>query len=116
MTQTIDAVRLKEAAEHLDWVLRQYPDNDDVQALLQALSPLIEDARQGRVLVPVSRTDIPGTWNFGDGRYMPYKHPNVNSAFSRFIIEMGGGLSDDLREIAARLDAIRGIPAKDGQP
>lgn len=38
---------------------------------------------------------------------MPYKHPSVNSAFSRFIIEMGGGLSEDMTAIARRLDNAR---------
>ncbi|MCP1376346.1 hypothetical protein [Dyella lutea] len=108
MTQAIDPAKLKEAAEHLDWVLRQYPDNDDVQALLQALSPLIEDALQGRVLAPVIRTDIPGTWNFGDGRYMAYRRPSVNGAYSRFITEMGGGFSEDMKDIVRRLDSARG--------
>ena len=107
MTQTIDSAKLKDASEHLEWVLKQYPDSEDVQALLQVLSPLIEDARQGRVLAPVSRSDIPGTWNFGDGRYMPHKHPSVNSAFSRFIMEMGGGMTGDLKDIVRRLDTVR---------
>jgi hypothetical protein len=31
MTQQIDPVKLKAAAEHLEWVCQQYPDNDDVQ-------------------------------------------------------------------------------------
>ena len=32
MTQTIDPIKLKAAAEHLEWVLKQYPYSGDVQA------------------------------------------------------------------------------------
>ena len=41
MTQIIDPIKLKAAAEHLEWVLQQYPDSEDVQSLLQALQPLM---------------------------------------------------------------------------
>lgn len=68
MTQAIDPVKLKAAAEHPEWVLKQYPNSEDVQSLLCTLTPLIEDAKAGWVLVPVNGADLPGAWNFGDGR------------------------------------------------
>lgn len=65
MTQAIDPVKLKAAAEHLEWVLKQYPDSDDVQDLYQGLQPLIEDAKAEEVLEPLDRRKIPGAYNFG---------------------------------------------------
>lgn len=44
MIQTIDPIKLKAAAEHLEWVLQQYPDSDEVQGVLHALQPLIQAA------------------------------------------------------------------------
>ena len=67
MTQAIDPVKLKAAAEHLEWVLKQYPDSEDVRSLLHSFTPMIEDAKAGRVLEPVDSMKIPGAWNFGDG-------------------------------------------------
>lgn len=107
MTQTIDPIKLKAAAEHLEWVLRQYPDSDDVQSLLHALTSLIEDAKAGRVSEPMERMDIPGAYNFGDGRYIPYQHPSVDSAYVSFSIEMRGGLTEQEIRLNARMDAMR---------
>ena len=76
MTQAIDPVKLKVSAERLELVLKQYPDSEDVQSLLRALTPLIGDAKAGRVVEPVDSMKIPGAWNFGDGRYIPYEDPS----------------------------------------
>lgn len=101
MAQTINPEKLKAAAEHLEWVLRQYPDSEDVQALLAGLTPLIEDAREGRITVPVEK--IPFEYSFSDGLYIPYKHPNVGAAYAAFAIEMGGGLTEqDKARLALR--------------
>ncbi len=109
MTQTIDPIRLKAAAEHLEWVLRQYPDSGDVQGLLHSLMPLIADAKAKRVLKPVERKDIPGAYNFGDGVYEPYKNPDVGTAYVRFSIEMRGGLTEEEKELHAEIEAYRKI-------
>lgn len=116
MAQTIDPLKLKAAAEHLEWVLEQYPDSDDVQSLLRSLTPLIGDAKAGRVLTPVDRMKIPGAWTFADGRYIPYDNPNVDSAYVAFSIEMRGGLSEDEKEINARIDAMRRAMNEGPQP
>lgn len=105
MNQTIDPIKLKAAAEHLEWVLKQYPDNEDVQALLSGLTPLIEDAKASRVLQPLER--IPFEYNFSDGVYIPYKHPSVGAAYAAFAIEMGGGLTEEDEQRIARMQAIR---------
>jgi hypothetical protein len=107
MTQAINLVKLKAAAEHLEWVLTQYPDSEDVQSLRRALTPLIEDAKAGRVLTPVDRMKVTGAWNFSDGRYIPYENPSVDSAYVAFGIEMEGGLSEEEKQFNARKDAMR---------
>lgn len=103
----IDKTKLKAAAEHLEWVLKQYPDSEDVQGLLRSLTSLIEDAKAGSLREPMDSMKIPGAWNFSDGRYIPYDKPNVDSAYVAFSIEMRGGLSEEEKEINARMDAMR---------
>lgn len=105
MTQQIDPAKLRASAEHLEWVLNQYPDSADVQALLRALRPLIEDAKAGRISEPLDRDDVPCGYNFADGRYMPYKQPNVDEAYVSFGTELRGGLSEQERRIIAKFNA-----------
>jgi len=107
MDQTINPVKLKAAAEHLEWVLQQYPGSEEVQSLLLSLAPLIEDAKQGRILEPLDNMNVPGAYNFTDGRYIPFKHPNVDSAYVTFLIEMEGGLSEEELQLNDRLQAMR---------
>lgn len=94
MTQSIDPAQLKAAAEHLEWVLRQYPQSEDVQALLHGLLPLIEDAKAGRIMSPIRRLDIPSAYSFGNRVYTDYKKPNVEDAYVAFSREARGGLSE----------------------
>jgi gamma-glutamyl-gamma-aminobutyrate hydrolase PuuD len=107
MTQAIDPIKLKAAAEHLEWVLKQYPDSEDVQSLLRALLPLVEDAKACKVLEPVDSMDIPGAYNFSDGVYEPYKDPDVGTAYARFSIEMRGGLTEQDKKRRAEMEAYR---------
>lgn len=107
MTQTIDPVKLKAAAEHLEWVLKQYPDSEDVQGLYHALLPLIEGAKAERVQDPLGRQDIPCGYNFADGIYRPYTDPNVDEAYVRFSIEMRGGLSEKEKLNILQLEEMR---------
>lgn len=116
MTQQIDPARLRSAAEHLEWVLNQYPDNADVKGLQDALTALIEDAKAGRVLNVVDGMRIPGAYNFADGRYIPYRNPNVGDAYTCFVNEMEGGLTDEDKERIARLDAMRKARMENSQP
>ncbi|MBS0201025.1 MAG: hypothetical protein JSR70_11295 [Proteobacteria bacterium] len=108
MTGTIDVAKLKAAAEHLEWVLGQYLDNEDVQGLLHALLPLIEQAKAGRIVEPAeSMQDIPGAYNFSDGRYAPYKSPDVGEAYAIFVSEMEGGLTEEEKQLFSDIDEIR---------
>ena len=116
MTQTIDPIKLKAAAEHLEWVLKQYPDSDDVQSLLRSLTPLIDDAKAGRVIEPVDRKKIPGAYNFGDGVYQSYRHPDVGAAYADFRIEMAGGLTKKEKELQNDTEALRASLILEGRP
>lgn len=116
MTQKIDPIKLKAAAEHLEWVLRQYPDSDDVQSLLRSLTQLIEDAKAGRVFEAMDRDDVPGAWNFADGRYIPYANPSVDNSYVEFSIELRGGLTEEDKQRIARLDGMRKAMTEDSQP
>ena len=94
MTQTIDPEKLKAAAAHLEWVLHQYPESEDVKNLLRALLPLIEAAKAGSVKFPIDRVQIPGAYNFADCLYIPYNNPSVGGAYAQFITEMEGGTTE----------------------
>ena len=107
MMRVINPIKLKTVAEHLEWVLKKYPENDDVQNLLRALTPMIEDAKAARIVEPVDMMDVPGAWNFSDGRYIPYKDPNVDNAYVEFSIEVRGGLTEQDRQRIQRIDAMR---------
>ena len=109
MTQKIDPARLKAAAEHLEWVCQQYPDEERVQGLLQGLRPLIEDAKAGRVLIPIpDRFDLPFRWAVsGEGLYRDYADPDVEGAYVDFGIELEGGLSEQEKQILADMEAQR---------
>ena len=107
MTQAIDPIKLKASAEHLEWVLKQYPDSEDVQSLLRSLTPMIEAAKTETILAATDRMDIPGAWNFSDGRYIPYQNPNVDSAYCDFATEMRGGRTEEERQLISDLEAKR---------
>lgn len=116
MTQAIDPIRLKAAAEHLEWVLQQYPHSNDVQGLLRSLAALIEDAKAGRIVEPLGRGDVPGAHSFGDGLYAPYKAPAVDEAYTRFRIELRGGLTGQDEARQQRLQALWASSQGEGQP
>lgn len=116
MIQRIDPAKLKAAAEHLEWVLKQYPDCEDVQGLLNSLATLLEEAKAGRVEEPVDSMKIPGAWNFSDGRYVPYKDPSVDSAYVAFVVEMEGGLSEQEKQLNARMETLRRTRGGSSQP
>lgn len=107
MTQAIDPIKLKAAAERLEWVLKQYPQSDDVQSLLYWLTPLIEDAKAEKIKETTDMMDVPGAWNFSDGRYIPYQSPSVDEAYCEFVAEMRGGRSPEEKQLIARMEAFR---------
>ncbi|WP_431110199.1 hypothetical protein [Variovorax paradoxus] len=112
MTQAIDPINLKAAAEHLEWVCQQYPNVQDVQALYRGLLPLIEDAKAGRVLMPVDRQEVPGWYLMTEGIYRPYENPDIEDAYYKFRTEMGSGLTDQDEKFLAKLSAQKGVNKK----
>lgn len=104
MTQAIDPIKRKASAEYLEWVLKQYPDSEDVQSLLRALAQLIEDAKTGRVQEPVER--IPGSYVIADGLYRSYVDPDVENAYYEFVAEMRGGRDEQEKQLIADTQAM----------
>ena len=97
MTQQINPEKLKAAAEHLEWVCQQYPDNEDVQGLYRGLKAMIEDAKAGRVTEPVER--VPFWYQHADGVYVPYNEPSLGGAYARFSDEIKGGVTEGKKQI-----------------
>ena len=114
MAQAIEPVKLRTAAEHLEWVLRQYPDVEDVQALLDALMPLINESKAGKITQPIASGRVPGAYNFGEGSYIPYKNPSVDEAYTDFRTELKGGLTEQDKRIIARIAAMQ-VATPEGQ-
>lgn len=108
MPQTIDPIKLKAAAEHLEWVLRQYPDDADVQGMLHGLMPLIEAAKLGAIERVLDIQDVPYNWAVNsEGLYDDFRNPSVRGAYVRFQIELQGGLTEQDERINARIAAMK---------
>ena len=109
MTQKIKRAKLKAAAERLEWVCQQYPNEDRVQGLLESMRTLIEDAKAGKVSEPFDDEHrFPGQWAvFAEGLYRDYLDPNVESAYGDFTEELRGGLTEDDKEIEAIIEQLR---------
>ena len=117
MTQQIDPTKLKAAAEHLEWVCQQYPDNEDVQGLYRGLLSMIEDAKEGRVIEPIAdRQDIPFRWAVSaEGMYRQYLDPDVEGAYVKFAIEMEGGHTEQDKKRLAKIVVMAKAGLEKGQ-
>ena len=116
MTQAIDPIKLKAAAEHLEWVLKQYPDSEDVQGLMHGLLPLIKDAKEGKVRESVDRMDVPYAYRFSDGDFATYENPSIEHAYYEFSAEMRGGRDEREKQLIAKVGAMRhATKASEGQ-
>ena len=103
MMQSVDEVRLRAAAEHLERALRQYPDHAQVQGLLDALAPLIADAKAGLIREPFDLRDIPGGWHLAEGTFRDLRDPNVESAYGDFSTELQGDWSDREKALLTKM-------------
>lgn len=92
MMQPINPAKLKAAAEHLEWVLMQYPESDEARGMLHGLLPLINAATEEKISQPLEH--IPFEFSFADGLYRPYVDPNIEDAYVTFKIELRGGLTE----------------------
>lgn len=105
--RTIDKARLKAAAEHLEWVLLQYPDSAIVRSLHRSLSPLIDAAKANAIESIVEMNDVPGAYNFGDRLYSQFSEPDVDDAYVQFCVELEGGLTDQENRQIAEMEDYR---------
>jgi hypothetical protein len=106
MTQKIDPAKLKAAAEHLERVLERCPDSAGVKGLLRTLSPLIEQAKEGRVKRPFDEAVIPCGRSFAEGMYTQYGNPSVDDAYYAYAAELRGGRSPQEEQLIADTQAI----------
>lgn len=84
MTQSIDQVRLRAAAEHLEQVLEYYAEYPEVRGLCESLASLIAAAKAGRILAPLDLRDIPGGWHLAEGTFRDLRDPNLERAYGNF--------------------------------
>ena len=103
MTQSIDQVRLRAAAEHLERVFGHYPEHAQVQGVCDALALLISDAKAGRIHEPLDLREIPGGWHLAEGTFRDLRDPNVEQAYGALATELQGGWSDRERRLLARM-------------
>lgn len=88
-------------AKALQTLLQQYArTNDTAEALLNALTPLIDGVLTGQLHTDVSWRDIPGgrTFEETDARTLP----GLESAYAKFAIAITGGESDALKAFRER--------------
>lgn len=109
MAQKIDPIKLKAAAEHLEWVCQQYPGEERVQSLLEGMRSLIDAAKAGKVAQPFADEHrFPSQWAvFSEGLYRDYRDPNVEGAYGDFTDELRGGLTEQDLRILADMEAQR---------
>lgn len=117
MTQKIDPAKLKAAAERLEWVCQQYPNEERVQGLLESMRSLIDDAMTGKITEPFDDEHrFPAQWAvFAEGLYRDYRDPNVEGAYGEFTDELRGGLTDQDLRILADMEAQRAAILKGSQ-
>lgn len=97
MSRTIDPIKLKAAAEHLEWVIKQHSGTEETKDLMIGLVPLIEAAKAGEVREPTNW--IPYAYSHCNGDFIDFKGPNLGNAYSRFVTEMRGGHTEQERRI-----------------
>lgn len=103
MTQSFDQDQLRSAADRFQSVAAQYPDVASVQALLDALLPLLRDARAGRILEPLDPREIPGGWHLAEGTFRDLRDPNVEQAYGDLSTALQGGWSDQEKRLLAKI-------------
>lgn len=107
MTQKIDPAKLKAAAERLEWVCQQYPNEESVQHVLKVMQPMIDDAKAGRILEPIpDRFELPFRWAMSaEGLFRDFADPDLEGAYVDFGVELEGGLTEQEKRILAKFEA-----------
>lgn len=109
MTNKIDPIKLKAAAEHLEWVCQQYPNEEKVQGLYKALQPVIAEAKAEGISMPLAGDDqLPFFWAVSaEGLFDQFSSPSVGDAYVQLAIQLRGGLTEQEQRINARIAAMR---------
>lgn len=117
MTNKIDPIKLKAAAEHLEWVCQQYPNEEKVQGLYKALQPVIEDAKAGAIQKPIEdRFKLPFRWAVSsEGMLSQFVDPDVEAAYVQFGVELEGGLTEQEKRSLEKMEAYRATLVKKAQ-
>lgn len=99
----MDQIRLKQYAEQLNLLLIKYSvHNKDAVNLHVALAQLIRSAQSKSIAGPMKWNTVPGDWFFTEGTLGAYS--DLESAYSRFKIEVTGGESEVLRELRRKIE------------
>ena len=102
----MDQTLLTNSANDLDRILRKYAEFDDeAKVTLRLLSPLIEDIRSGKIIVPLDMQKIPGTRNYLEGGLQ--QHRDFNDAYGKFILAVTGGETPVRRDIREKFEERR---------
>lgn len=117
MTNKIDPIKLKAAAEHLEWVCQQYPNEEKVRHLFEALQVTIRRAKSGEIQEPIAdRADMPYRWAMTvEGLFRDYTDPDIEGAYLNFGIELSGGLSDQEKRLLEEMEAQRAAILRGGE-
>ena len=97
----MDTQDIKVKAERLQSLLVQYSrQNETAKALLNVLTPLLQDAVAGRIQTPVEWNSIPGgrTFDETDARTLP----GLEDAYAKFKFAITGGEPAFLTALRAR--------------
>ncbi|NRR33135.1 hypothetical protein HSX11_23465 [Oxalobacteraceae bacterium] len=89
-------------ARELKDILSHYATIDkEAINLLSALEPLIEKSIAGEILAPYEWRAVPGSYYFTEGTLR--KFPELESAYSKFTIELTGGETPVLKKLRAQM-------------
>ena len=97
--------KLKETALALQKTLEKYEKIDsDAKKLSESLNPIIDSAIHEKILSPIERREIPGSYFFNEKNLQQYK--DLSRAYAHFSIEATGGESPALFELKKRMGEI----------
>jgi hypothetical protein len=94
----MDKAQIKKTAEDLATFLAKYATTDQDAALLQSsLSKLINEARNGKIDVPLEWGAVSGDYFFTERELR--KHDALERAYAEFRIAVTGGETQVLRKL-----------------
>lgn len=91
-----ESKELLDACTLLEEVCKKHAEDEEVKDFFNCISPIIEDARAGRIIPPIEWSEIPCFLYFTEGTLQRF--PDVENAFATFRIALTGGIPDSIRE------------------